>query len=83
MLFLSCGNQDGTQYSSYCVMVGRVKFVNILVRTGEEDWDMRTKGVGNGKKKKCRTGEGNATWGNSDLDLASKPAFAWTQDLHL
>lgn len=44
---------------------------------------MRTKGTGNRKKKKCRTGEGNATWGNSDLDLASKRAFAWSQDLHL
>lgn len=71
------------QYSSHCVMMGRVKFVNLLVRTGEEDQDMRTKGTGNRKKKKCRTGGGNATWGNSDLDLASKRAFAWSQELHL
>lgn len=29
---------------------------------------MRTKGIGNRKKNKCRTGKGNASWGNSDLD---------------
>lgn len=56
--------------------------VNLLVRTREEDQDMRTKGIWNRKKNKCRIGEGNATQENSGLDLASKPDFAWSQDLH-
>lgn len=40
---------------------------------------MWTRSTGNRKQKNCGTEVGNGTWRNSDVDLASKSAFPWSQ----